>query len=148
MKRISITLLFCITIFSGFSQAETKSVHIRKLLEITGAAKTGVQMAQSMIGSFKKNYPNVTDDFWDDFSKELNADTLTEMIIPIYEKHYTINEIKQLIEFYETPLGKKLISTMPEVMQESMQAGQVWGKAVGEKVYQNLKEKGFLKKEE
>jgi hypothetical protein len=70
------------------------------------------------------------------------------MIIPIYDKYYSESEIKELTEFYQSALGKKVIATMPQIMQESMQAGQNWGRAIGEKVYTNLKEKGFVKKEE
>jgi uncharacterized protein len=66
------------------------------------------------------------------------------MIIPNYDKYYTMEEINKMIEFYQTPLGKKVISTMPQIMQESVQAGQSWGKEVGEKVYNSLKEKGHL----
>lgn len=87
------------------------------------------------------------EDFWNDFLKELNSDVLIKMIIPIYDKYYTESEIKQLTEFYQSSLGKKVIATMPVVVQESMQAGQAWGKEIGEKVYNNLKEKGFVKKE-
>ena len=50
-----------------------------------------------------------------------------------------------MIEFYQTPLGKKLVSTLPQIMQESMQVGQSWGKEVGDKIYNSLKEKGYVK---
>lgn len=66
------------------------------------------------------------------------------MIIPIYDKYYTADEINKLIEFYQKPLGKKLISVMPQIMQESMQTGQAWGEEVGKKVYKNLTEKGYV----
>lgn len=32
---------------------------------------------------------------------------------------------------------------MPQISQESMQAGQVWGKEIGEKVMRKLKQKGY-----
>ena len=53
--------------------------------------------------------------------------------------------INKMIEFYQTPLGKKLVSTLPQIMQESMQVGQSWGKEVGDKIYNSLKEKGYVK---
>lgn len=77
----------------------------------------------------------------------MNSDTLINLIIPIYDKYYTESEIKQLTEFYQSSLGKKVISTMPLVVKESMQAGQTWGKEIGEKVYNDLKEKGFVEKD-
>jgi hypothetical protein len=37
-----------------------------------------------------------------------------------------------------------MIETLPIVTQESMTAGQAWGKQIGEKVIQRLTEKGYL----
>lgn len=148
MKKISITLLFCGFLTCGFSQSVTKIDNIKKLLELTGSGKLGVQMGQRMVGSFKNNYPNVPEAFWNDFLKEFNSDVLINMIIPIYDKYYTESDIKELTEFYQSPLGKKMITTMPQIVEESMQVGQVWGKEMGEKIFTNLKEKGFLEKKQ
>lgn len=148
MKQILITLLFCGIFTNGFSQSVSKTNDIKRLLEITGSGKLGVQVGQTMISSFKQSYPNVPEEFWNSFLKELNSDVLINMIIPIYDKYYSESEIRELTEFYQSALGKKVIATMPQIMQESMQAGQSWGRAIGEKVYTNLKEKGFVKKEE
>nr|WP_315164192.1 DUF2059 domain-containing protein [uncultured Flavobacterium sp.] len=148
MKQILITLLFCGIFTNGFSQSVSKTNDIKRLLEITGSGKLGVQVGQTMISSFKQSYPNVPEEFWNNFLKELNSDVLINMIIPIYDKYYSESEIRELTEFYQSALGKKVIATMPQIMQESMQAGQSWGRAIGEKVYTNLKEKGFVKKEE
>ena len=148
MKQILITLLFCGIFTNGFSQSVSKTNDIKRLLEITGSGKLGVQVGQTMISSFKQTYPNVPEEFWNNFLKELNSDVLINMIIPIYDKYYSESEIRELTEFYQSALGKKVIATMPQIMQESMQAGQSWGRAIGEKVYTNLKEKGFVKKEE
>ena len=66
-------------------------------------------------------------------------------MVPIYDKYYTEEEINQIIAFYNSPVGKKMISTMPLVMQESMAAGQAWGKQLAAKVAQELKENGYEK---
>jgi len=40
--------------------------------------------------------------------------------MPIYKKHFTIDEIKEITSFYEKETGKKFISTAPALMQESV----------------------------
>jgi hypothetical protein len=147
MKRFLITLFLCGLLINGFSQSASKTDNIKNLLELTGSGKLGIQVGESMINSLKKKYPNVPAEFWDNFLKEMNSDTLINLIIPIYDKYYTESEIKQLTEFYQSSFGKKVISTMPLVVKESMQAGQTWGKEIGEKVYNDLKEKGFVEKD-
>ncbi|MEO6228988.1 MAG: DUF2059 domain-containing protein [Ferruginibacter sp.] len=132
----------------AFSQSNIKTDNIKKLLELTGSGNLGVQVAGNMITSFKQTYTDVPDEFWDNFKKELDADAITNMVIPIYEKYYTETEIQQLIDFYQTALGKKVIANMPAIMQESMEAGRQYGQKIGEKVYKDLKDKGFIKNEQ
>ena len=146
MKRLLITLLFCGLITIGFSQTVAKIENIKILLELTGAGKMGVQAADNMLTSFKTSYKEVPEQFWIDFKKELNPAALVNLMIPIYDKYYTEDDIKQLTDFYQTPIGKKVIFNTPFIMQESMQAGQSWGQKIGEKVIENLKVKGYLQR--
>lgn len=55
-------------------------------------------------------------------SNELSK-TYTNSVIPqIYSEHFTPNEIKDLIVFYETPTGKKLLLEMNEITKAMMTA--------------------------
>ncbi len=99
-----------------------------------------------MMSSFKNSYSTVKQEFWDNFRKEINANDIENLILPVYDKYYTETDIDQLITFYNSPIGKKMINTMPLVMQESMKAGQNWGREIDEKVLARLKEKGYLDK--
>jgi hypothetical protein len=44
---------------------------------------------------------------------------INDVYYPAFSKHFTVAEIKELIAFYESPIGQKFISTTPTVMQES-----------------------------
>ena len=61
-----------------------------------------------------------------------------EVIYPIYHKYLTIEDIKALIAFYKTPVGKKTITVLPQLTQESMHAGQVWGQSLGPIIQKRL----------
>lgn len=147
MKKIYLLSLSFLIMAVAFSQSTIKTDNIKKLLELTGSGNLGVQVAESMVTSFKQTYPDVPDELWNDFKKGLNADAIINMVTPIYEKYYTETDIQQLIDFYQTALGKKVIASMPAVMQESMEVGRIYGRELGEKVYKNLKDKGFIKNE-
>ena len=47
-------------------------------------------------------------------------------IIPIYAKYFSEDDILQLIAFYETPLGQKMIEVMPQLTMDSMQVSMRW----------------------
>jgi uncharacterized protein len=55
---------------------------------------------------------------------------LTNEIVDVWARDFTIDDLKGLQAFYQTPLGQKLIQTLPEVTQQGMQTGQAWGQRV------------------
>lgn len=146
MKKSLLILSFCVLSLSANAQTTSKSQKINQLLELTGSGKVGIQVMNQMMNSFKSSYSKVNEQFWEDFKNEVKAEDLEKMIIPIYDKYYTESDIDQLITFYNSPIGKKMIATMPQVMQESMIAGQAWGKQISEKIQAKLKEKDNLEK--
>jgi uncharacterized protein len=47
-------------------------------------------------------------------------------VVDIYVKHFTHDEVRALLDFYTTPVGRKVIRVMPMLAQESSAAGQRW----------------------
>ena len=145
MKKYLILVLLCVSGAAGFSQSSSKIENIKKLLDLTGSGKMGAQVAQTMISSFRESYSDVPDEYWESVKKEISADDIVALIIPIYDKYYTEEDIQQLTEFYQSPIGKKVISTTPLIVQESMSAGKIWGENIGKKVMEKLKHDGYIK---
>jgi hypothetical protein len=118
--------------------AEARRQDIRSLLELTGSAKLGIQVMSQMLDAFKKASPEVPEEFWAELMKEVDPESMISLIVPIYEKHLTHEDIKGLIAFYETPLGRKVTGVLPAIAQESMAAGQQWGMEIARKVQAKL----------
>lgn len=148
IKLVFLFLLVFLVTQSSLLRAddsEVKKADIKKLLQLTKSGELGIQAMTQMIGTFKTTMPSVPTKFWEDFMKEIKADDLVNLIVPIYDKHFNHDDIKGLITFYETPMGQKFIQTQPAIAQESMEAGQKWGQELGMKVAQKLKEGGYTK---
>jgi hypothetical protein len=140
MKNLIFALLLAGTAHAQPKHVESpKEKDIRKLLQLTGAAQLGGQVMDQMLQTFKASAPSVPESFWTELRKELNPDELVEKVIPVYDKQLSAAEVKDLIKFYETPTGKKLIKVMPVITQESMTIGREWGRSIGEKVMDKLK---------
>ncbi len=114
---------------------------IRKLLDMTGASKIGMQVMDGMIESFRKSTPGVPASFWDEFRKEVDPNVLLDMTVGIYARHFTPEDVKALIAFYESPVGKKFVRSQPELVREGMEAGQRWGQDVARRANQKLAER-------
>jgi hypothetical protein len=99
-----------------------------------------------MFTMFKEQYASVKEETWVSLEAEFkntSINDLIELLTPTYQKHLTLEEIKGLIEFYETPVGKKYAQKSPLIMQESMQIGQQWGMKIGEEFAKKMKDKGY-----
>ncbi len=127
------------------SAATNKLDDIRTLMALTGAGQIGVQFTEQMMASFKDAYPTVPASFWTAFMSEINADALIDKLAPVYEKHLTQDDIRQLIAFYRSPLGRKMIVAMPQITRDSMQIGQDWGRQVAEQVVARMEKEGLKK---
>ena len=112
--------------------APEKQKAIEKMLRITGTEKLMEQMKTQLMTSFRSSRTGVPEEFWTEFEKKLDMRRLLEEIIPLYDKYYTLEELRAVNDFYESTVGKKVLSTLPQIMQESMKIGQEWGRRVGE----------------
>jgi hypothetical protein len=71
-----------------------------------------------------------------------------EAIIPVYMKHFTGDELRDLLRFYETPVGSKLLETQAPLRNDYRQvAKRMAEEREGELMIQLLKEfkKTYLK---
>jgi uncharacterized protein len=139
-------VLACIAASLAYAQVNRdKEREIRKLLEATGTTKTMPQMMDQMIAEFRKALPNVPPQFWDDFRKEVNVDELIGLIVPVYDKHLSLEDVKAANAFFATPAGKRFAEKLPVMSSESFEVGRQWGEAKGRLVAERLKEKGLDK---
>jgi hypothetical protein len=122
-------------------EAAAKRQDIRKLLEVTGSAKLGQQVLAQMMNTFRSTNPKVPDEFWDQVQKEFDAGTMIDLVVPIYEKHLTHDDVRGMLAFYQSPLGQKLIAVTPAITQESMQAGQQWGLGIAQRIQKRLEDR-------
>jgi hypothetical protein len=120
-----------------------KQAAIRKLIEVTGAAQMGQQMADTLMTQLAPAFPSVPAELWKEFAQMLDPDEMTDLILPLYDKHFTLEEIQALAAFYESPAGKKFIATMPALMQDSMAVGNEWGQRKAAELIGRLKERGY-----
>ena len=121
------------------------------LLQMTGAANLGLQMGTAttnqIIDLLRKQDPDIpqkaVDAIKDEISKLFAEEisTMLDAVVPIYAKHFSHEELKGLISFYKTTLGQKTIKVLPQIMNESMLAGQVWGKSLEPKLRKRLSER-------
>ncbi len=121
--------------------APEKEAAIRKLFEIQGTRKSMEQvfaaMSENMKPTLSKMLPpgeyqdKLIPLFFEKFQSKLKTDDLLDLMIPIYDKYLSKEDIDGLAQFYQTPLGKKMNSVLPQLMVESQTAAMNLGQELG-----------------
>lgn len=126
-----------------------KEDDIRALLEITGSAKLGEEMQKTFLeqvrASFAESLPQnerskrFVDDYIDRFQKKFNPQALTELTIPIYDKHISADDLKGLLAFYRSPLGERTLKALPLVLRESRERGAALEQKAAQETMEELR---------
>ena len=148
MKKFisTLSLIFILTNLSfGQSDNEYREA-LQTMFKVSGSEEIYHTAISKMFTMFKEQYASVKEETWVSLEAEFkntSINDLIELLTTTYQKHLTLEEIKGLIEFYETPVGKKYAQKSPLIMQESMQIGQQWGMKIGEEFAKKMKDKGY-----
>jgi len=118
-----------------------KEADIHKLLELVGTKAIVSQTMDSMSKSIKPLLTNslppgdyrekLVDLFFAKFTAKADVDHLLDLAVPVYDRTFSHQEIRGLIEFYQTPLGQKAIAALPKVTAELQEQGRKWGEQLG-----------------
>jgi uncharacterized protein len=62
-----------------------------------------------------------TNKLMDDTMKSFPWGEILDSMVPVYQKHFTKGDIDNLVAFYSTPTGQKLLRELPAITAEAMQ---------------------------
>lgn len=118
-----------------------KEADIRKLQEVRGDKAVVDQMMADMTesirpyvmstlapGAYREKFADL---FLAKFQSKNGAQTLLDLEVPIYDKYFSDDEIKALIQFYQTPVGQKLARVTPSITLDLRAASQKWAQETG-----------------
>ncbi|MDF0705790.1 DUF2059 domain-containing protein [Flagellimonas okinawensis] len=146
-KKLLIVALVHLLSFTAFGQTDGEySKTLKRMFEVSGTEISFQTAIKQMFSMFREQYPTIETEIWVDLEKEFSKTSLnelTEMLVPVYSKHLNQQDLEDLIQFFETPVGKKYAASTPLILQESMQVGQQWGMKIGQDFQRKLQEKGY-----
>lgn len=119
-----------------------KAADIQRLLEVTAMRSMMAQMVSSMEENLKPaivaSLPpgdyreKLSDLFFEKFNSKLNVQRFIDMAVVAYDKYLSDDDIKGLIQFYQTPLGKKTLTVLPKLTAELQTEGMKVGQDAGQ----------------
>jgi hypothetical protein len=117
-----------------------KNHEIQRLMDLTSSKDMMVLMIENFLPPLKQAYPGVPSDVWRKFQTGMvdRIPEALEALIPVYDRHFTLEQLRELNAFYESPIGQHTVTVMPLLTQESMTIGQEWGVRVADEVAKEL----------
>lgn len=127
--------------------AAQKAEDVKRLIEATGVVERELKSLEPLLERMRAQTPQIPDKVWKEVQAEFRnvftRETIIEMYAPVYTRHFAPDEIKKLLAFYSSPLGKKLVAEMPMIEVEVFIDGMQRGMNIGEKIRQMLKARGY-----
>ena len=134
---------------TGQAQAAQPSAQqVRQLFEVMHLSQAFGQMAAQIGTSLSRQMstvlPCVPASYWQNFLDTDSTEQIMARMVPVYQNHFTAEDVAGLLRFYQSPLGQKVIAQMPVTMAEGMRTGQEWGRERGMQMMSELQLKGTL----
>ncbi len=119
MKKIFVmaVLIFSMSI-TGFSAETAKQRKIKELFQIMDIQATTNEMSQMILND--QGNMNLSKTQKTALQKEMKSmmDYVLNKQAELYDKHFTEQEIDEILNFYKTPAGKKVIEETPKITKE------------------------------
>ena len=105
-----------------------KEADIRSLLELVGArdmvqdsmTRAAEQYREKLLETVPNNQQGqaFVNTVITGYEKRFDVDAVTEQLVSVYDKHYTDDEIRGLLQFYGSQLGQKVAAESPKISRE------------------------------
>jgi len=130
MKKFILFLSIFFTIFTTQSQNESYKEVLLDFME-----------AQGTLDTFNSTIDQMSEIMGNQIEEEKIKPLMDEMLsglidalVPVYQKHLSIQDLKDGIGMYQTPIGKKIAEKSPLISQETMGVSMQWGMQFSSKI--------------
>ena len=127
-----------------------KQTDIRSLMELVGARDVVEDGANNAIEQSREkllaSVPNndkgqaFVNAFAASYQKRFDLDQVSGQLVTIYDKHFTEEEVKGLLQFYGSPLGQKVAAEMPKISREIQAATRAASNKAAKEALAELKQ--------
>jgi hypothetical protein len=126
-----------------------KEADIRSLLELEGAKDSIADSASAASEQYRQKMLEIsgssdraqafTNAYLAGFQRKFDASAVNEQLVGIYDKHFSDDEIRGLLEFYGSPLGQKFALEMPKITREVQAATRAAGNQAARQAWLDLR---------
>jgi len=132
--------------------SESKQLLIRELLQLSGGGQAAEEVAQLFLAQIGYVYGSMVEEvlasesdlsaeekqalrehladfdrfaaaFSAKFNERIDLDAVLEGVyVPLYDRYFTETELREIVAFYRTPAGRKMVVVLPSLMQDGLES--------------------------
>ena len=133
------------TVEADVSFDTEKHIQIERLIELSGSAEQFDLIMDRVFLQYRSMMNEVPEDVWPIIKEELNGEMFNELMrsmIPVYAKHYLMEDIQAQIDFYESPAGQRMVKVIPEITDEVTLLSIQWAEKLNKEIQMRIQELG------
>ena len=146
---VALTLMGLGTVAEAQQPSATAIQTAKEIVNVTGAMALFNPLIPGVIEQAKNLFlqqnPGLSKDL-NEITIKMRADLtprfgeLTSEVAKLYASHFTEAELKELLAFYKTPVGMKLIVEQPKVGEEGLKFAQTWANNLSDEVIVKMRD--------
>jgi hypothetical protein len=124
--------------------SNTKRALITRYIEATQILTYYDQVVSDVLDKYRKNFPAVEPAFWQEFKAYHTEPTdLYKRLVPIYAKHFSESDLREVLKFFESPSGRKYTAVLPMLGRETGTVVRKFEEQLNKDIIQQLRNSGY-----
>jgi len=151
IRLVTVTIALALSSPAVYAQPASMAglLTAKEIVEVTGSTTlfntliAGViEQAKNLLLQQNPNLSKVLGEVANKMRTDLTPrlSELNNEVARLYATHFTESELKDILAFYKTPAGKKLIVQQPRVADASMKFAQDWANKLSDQVVAKMRE--------
>jgi len=146
---LGLTLAICSPLANAQQASPAAMASAKELISITGATTLFSPLISGVIEQAKVLYlqqnPALAKDL-NEIAAQMRADLeprfteLTDEVARLYATNFTEQELKDILAFYKTTAGKKVLTMQPKIVDSSMKFAQDWANNLSDQVIAKMRD--------
>ena len=104
---------------------------------VPGVIESGKNMFMQTSPQLAKDLNDVAANLRKEFDPK--REEISNIMARAYALRFTEAELKEMLVFFKTPLGKKIITDEPQIIQQAMSSVQVWANSFSEQMISRIR---------
>jgi hypothetical protein len=107
------------------------------------SAQLARQVLEQVVAQFRQSLPKVPAQFWTEFLKAADPEALVELMVPIYVEELSVEDLRALSSFFESPVGRRYVKAIPTLTRRAQTASASWGTELATRIIKRLEAAGY-----